>query len=243
MESADQGGIVIPRNHLLLALYRAQPGAFSTHVREVTLSYGDTVFEEGTIPRSVVFPEGALLSSLTATADGRMVEVAALGQEDAAGVLSCLTAEPETCRTVVRIGGPAKTIPAQVLKTAADADEGVRRVLLHSIRRVAARTEHELACNALHDVTSRLAKWLLLTRARTGEDRLALTQEDMAVFLGVQRTTVNASAVTLKAAGAIKYSRGVLQVLDLARLEAFACECYAHAGVDTEPGAGSRQVA
>lgn len=232
-----------PRNQVLLALYRAQPGVLSAHVREVTLAHGDTVFEEGTVPRTVVFPEGALLSSLAAMADGRMVEVATLGRNDAAGVLSCLTAEPETCRTVVRIGGPAKVIAAPVLKAAADADDGVRRVLLQSIRTAAVRAEQELACNAVHDVTARLAKWLLLTRARTGEDRLALTQDDMAVILGVQRTTVNASALHLKADGAIRYSRGVVEVIDPARLEALACECYAHTADDSEPSAGSQRVA
>jgi CRP-like cAMP-binding protein len=243
METDEEKNVMTPRNQLLLALYRAQPGALSTHVREVTLAHGDPVFEEGAIPRTVVFPEGALLSSMAAMADGRMVEVASLGQGDAVGVLSCLTGEPETCRTVVRIGGPAKVIAAPVLKAAADAEDGVLRVLLHSIRTAAVRAEHELACNAVHDVTARLAKWLLLTRARTGEDRLALTQDDMAVILGVQRTTVNASALHLKATGAIRYSRGVVQVMDAARLEDSACECYAHACGDAEPGEGSRRVA
>lgn len=232
-------------NQLLLALYRAQPGVISTHVREMALAAGDTVVEEGLVSRTVVFPEGALLSSVAAMADGRIVEVAALGQRDAAGILSCLTAAPETCRTVVRIGGRAKAIPSPVLKAAADSDEGLRRVLLQAIRMATLRAEHELACVALHEVTSRLAKWLLLTRTRTGGDRLPLTQDDMAVTLGVQRTTLNASAIQLRDAGAIRYSRGVVQVLDAARLEAHACECYASAARDYEPDdlTGPRRVA
>jgi CRP-like cAMP-binding protein len=178
-------------------------------------------------------------------ADGRMVEVAALGRGDAAGVLSCLTSASETCRTVVRISGPARTIPAPVLRAAADADEAFRRVLLRMVRDVAVRAEHELACNALHDVTARLAKWLLLTCARTGENRLPLTQDDMAVILGVQRTTLNSSAIHLKATGAIRYSRGIVEVLDPERLEAHACECYAHAARDFQPvgQARSRRIA
>lgn len=243
IEPAEKGPVMVPQNQLLLALYRARPGAISMHVREVALARGDTVFEGGTDPRTVVFPEGALLSSVATMADGRMVEVAALGQGDAVGLLSCLTSAPETCRTVVRIGGPAKVIAAAVLKAAADADEGLRWVLLQTIRNTAVRAEHELACNALHEVTARLAKWLLLTCARTGEHRLPLTQDDMAVILGVQRTTLNASALHLKAAGAIHYSRGVVQVLDAARLEALACECYAQAISDYQPDAGSRRVA
>lgn len=234
-----------PRNQLLLALYRAKPAALSPHVREVTLARGDTVFEDGAVPRMVVFPEGALLSGVATMADGRMVEVATLGREDAAGVLSCLAPMPEICRTVVRIGGPAKAIAAPVLQAAAEADEGLRRVLLQSVRRSTALTEQELACKALHDVTARLAKWLLLARIRTGEDRLPLTQDEMAVVLGVQRTTLNASALHLKAAGAVRYSRGVVQVLSAERLEALACECYGHAAVEIWPddAAAGRQVA
>ncbi len=245
MQSAESGLSWRPHNELLLALYRAQPGGISAHVREVTLASGDTVIEEGLVPRAVIFPEGALLSSIAAMSDGRMVEVAALGHGDAAGVLSCLTAAPETCRTVVRIGGPAKAVPTTVLRAAAEADEGLRRVLLQAIRTAAVRAEHELACVALHEVTGRLAKWLLLTRARTGGDRLPLTQEDMAVILGVQRTTLNASAIQLRDAGAIRYSRGVVQVVDPARLEAYACECYAPAARDYAPDdlSGPREVA
>lgn len=245
MHSVESGAITSPHNQLLHALYRVQPGVISPHVREMTLAPGDTVAEEGLVPRAVIFPEGALLSSLAAMADGRMVEVASLGQGDAVGILSCLTAAPDTCRTVVRIGGPAKAVPTPVLKAAADADEGLRLVLLQSIRRAAVRAEHELACNALHDVTARLAKWLLLTRARTGGDRLPLTQDDMAVILGVQRTTLNASAMQLRNSGAIRYSRGVVQVLDADRLEALACECYAPAVRDYRPDdlSGPRRVA
>ena len=234
-----------PRNQLLLALYRAQPGILPSHVRDVALTRGDIVFDEGEVPKLVIFPEGALLSSVAAMADGRLVEVAALGQGEAVGLLSCLASAPEACRTVVRVGGPARAIAAPVLRAAADADAGVRRVLLQAVRNAAVRAEHDLACNALHDVTARLAKWLLLTCARTGETRLPLTQDDMAMILGVQRTTLNASAMHLRSAGAIRYSRGVLEVLDPVRLEAHACECYAHAARDHEPVdlSGHRRVA
>lgn len=201
--------------------------------------------EEGVAAGAAVFPEGALLSRVAAMADGRTVEVAALGQDDAAGILSCLTSAPEPCRTVVRIGGPARAIPASVLKSAVDRDHGLRRVLLQSIQNRAIRIEQDLACNALHDVTARLARWLLLACARTGEDNLPLTQDDMAAVLGVQRTTLNASAMHLRASGAIRYNRGALRVLDAARLEAAACECYRPPIGDLRPVdvRGSRRVA
>lgn len=231
------------RNQLLMELNQIRPGALAAHVREVDLAQGDTVLADGEIPPIVIFPEGGLLSSMAVMGDGRSVEVAALGHEGAAGLLSCLAQAPEVCRTVVRIGGPARVIAASALNAAADADEGVRRLLLQSIRTSAARAERELACDALHDVTARLAKWLLLARERTGKDHLPLTQDDMAVVLGVQRTTLNASAIHLKTAGSIGYSRGVVHILNAAQLKVAACECYRHAVVEPRSAPVSQKVA
>lgn len=234
-----------PRNQFLLDLDRAASGPLLPYTREVALARGDTVMEEGAVAGSIVFPEGALLSAVAAMSDGRMVEVCSVGQDGAVGVLSCLTSAPEGCRTVVRVGGPARILPASILKVAAERDEALRGVLLKSIQNRAVRSEQELACNALHEVTGRLARWLLLACARTAGSRLLLTQEDMAVVLGVQRTTLNASAMYLRSLGAIRYSRGSLEVLDAARLETAACECYRHLAGDLQPVGvcGNRQVA
>jgi CRP-like cAMP-binding protein len=82
------------------------------------------------------------------------------------------------------------------------------------------------ACNRLHPIEQRCARWLLLTHDRVGADRFPLTQDFLAQMLGVQRTSVNAVAQTLSEAGAIRYARGMITVLDRPRLEAAACECY-----------------
>lgn len=227
------------RNRLLLAMEGVRSGGVLPHAREVVLARGEVLFEEGGRVPSVIFPEGALLSSVATMADGRTVEVASLGQDGAAGLLSCLTGEKESVRTLVRIGGRARTVPAAVLKTLAEDDPGARAVLMKAARKATVRAEQELACRALHDVTARLAKWLLLARMRTGDDRLPLTQDEMALVMGVQRTTVNASAMQLKAVGGVHYSRGVLQVLCPDRLEALACECYARVSQDLKLDLGS----
>lgn len=83
-----------------------------------------------------------------------------------------------------------------------------------------------MACAALHHATERLARLLLVTREREATERLDLTQEDLAGMLGLQRTTVNASALTLKTAGAIRYSRGRIQIVDADELGRQACECH-----------------
>ncbi len=83
-----------------------------------------------------------------------------------------------------------------------------------------------MACNALHSVEARFCRWLLSCHDRIDTDRVALTQEFLADMLGVQRTTVTVVARTLQASGLIRYSRGVVDILDRQGLEAIACECY-----------------
>jgi CRP-like cAMP-binding protein len=89
-----------------------------------------------------------------------------------------------------------------------------------------AQVAQSSACNRLHPVEQRCARWLLLTHDRVSSDQFPLTQDFLAQMLGVQRTSVNAVAQTLSEAGAIRYVRGVITVVDRPRLEAAACECY-----------------
>ena len=88
------------------------------------------------------------------------------------------------------------------------------------------QAEQGVACNVLHDAPARLARWLLMTQDRTGNRVLPLTQEYMSVMTGVQRTTISAVANHLRSAGLIRFSRGNVEILDRAGLEAAACECY-----------------
>ena len=89
-----------------------------------------------------------------------------------------------------------------------------------------AQVAQSSACNRLHPIEQRCARWLLLTHDRVSSDEFPLTQEFLAQMLGVQRTSVNAVAQGLGEAGAIRYLRGVITVLDRAKLEAASCECY-----------------
>ena len=89
-----------------------------------------------------------------------------------------------------------------------------------------ANLQQSAACNAMHGLEARLARWLLHARDRYGHDRLPLTQEFLSQMLGVRRTTVSLAAHTLQQAGLVKYSRGKIELLDRAALEAISCECY-----------------
>jgi CRP-like cAMP-binding protein len=83
-----------------------------------------------------------------------------------------------------------------------------------------------VACNALHDLTQRMCRWLLMSHDRTARDEIQLTQQFLATMLGVQRTTVNEALRELADAGLIRQGRGSIQLLDRSRLEVMVCECY-----------------
>ncbi len=91
---------------------------------------------------------------------------------------------------------------------------------------ILAQAQQSAACNAIHKVEARLARWLLRTRDLAGTDLLLLTQEYLAEMLGVRRSSVSLVAHTLQEAGLIRYSRGNIKINDLEGLREVACECY-----------------
>jgi CRP-like cAMP-binding protein len=227
--SSPVGNTATIANRLLLEIMQTATG-LDASARPVTLERGQVLNEEGRVPAHVVFPEGALLADMACLDDGRMIEVAAVGLEGAANLLGALTGAASHHQTVVKVAGAARLMKAASLRAALPADPALQKLLLMALRRRAVETEQAIACSLAHDATRRLARALLATRDRLGADLLPLTQDDFATTLGVQRTTLNASALQLKADGAVRYSRGMLRVLDPSKLAARACECHDRVG-------------
>ena len=158
--------------------------------------------------------------------DGRIVEVALVGNEGVAGLAAVLGQNVSAERAIVQIPNSGVRAKAAVI-----IDEFKRHGKLHdlfltyanSLMRQIAQTA---ACNASHTVEERLSRWLLMCHDRVNSDELNLTQEFIAEMLGTRRATVNVAAVNLQSAGLIKYNRGRIRVVDLSGLGGFACECY-----------------
>ena len=121
---------------------------------------------------------------------------------------------------------PEPELAAARLREAAVSSPSLLRLLMRYVQQDIAFSEQSVACNALHGATARLARWLLVTQDRVDSTKIPLTQEYLAIMIGVQRTTATASALALKSAGLIRYMRGKIEILDRAGLEAAACECY-----------------
>ena len=127
---------------------------------------------------------------------------------------------------MAQIPDGALRVKAEVIRREFKRGGALGDLLLRFTEAMILQISQVAACNRVHTVEERLARWLLMTRDRTASDELELTQEFLAMMLGCRRAGVTTAAITLQGAGVIRYSRGHITILDKLGLEALACECY-----------------
>jgi len=193
---------------------------------EATWGPGLGLYEVGGVVTHAHFPSSAGLSVVAVMAGGTEVECATVGYEGAVGLLPALSGALSTSRTYVQLAGSGISISASALRERAAESPRFLELLLRSAQTLIAQEEQSVACNALHAIESRLARWLLICHDRLSVPVLPITQEYLAIMLGVQRTTVNGAAGALRSEGLIRYSRGQLEILNRDALERRCCECY-----------------
>ncbi len=235
------------RNHFLQALEEADRGALTSSLREVTLGAGQLLCEAGDAPTSVYFPSSAVLSVVTLLREGRAFEVSSIGYEGVTSLFPVLTGIPSHARTFVQIGGTAFRLPASVLRAELATRPLLMRQVLAYLQISSAQAERTIACNAVHHLPQRLARWLLISHDRVNVPVMALTQDYMCVMASALRSSISLAASAFKRDGLIAYSRGRVEILDRAGLERRACECYAadhedRRELDTAYRAGRRPV-
>ncbi|HEY5410148.1 MAG TPA: Crp/Fnr family transcriptional regulator [Caulobacteraceae bacterium] len=192
----------------------------------VALDKGALLYEPGDDVDLIYFPHNAVISLMTLMQSGEAIESATVGREGAVGLSASVYPRQSLSRAIVQVAGSASRIPAAQLHQACKQSERLRFLVDRHAEALFAHAIQSVACNALHSVEARFCRWLLCCHDRIDSDRVSLTQEFLADMLGVQRTTVTVVARTLQAAGLIRYSRGVVDILDRAGLEAITCECY-----------------
>ena len=220
----DTGG-----NRLLKALAPRDRRLLSKYLEAVMLVDGAVLFAPGEDVVSVYFPGPGTVTSLVLNLrDGATAEAALIGQEGAVGGVISGGDKPAFTRGVVQIGGPAMRLATNVLEKAKLQSPSLRDHFARYADCLLAQALQSVACNAIHDLDARLARWLLTLQDRIGSDDLHLTQEFIAEMLGVQRTYVTRVVGILEETGAIRKSRGILTVVNRGKLERQACECYAY---------------
>jgi CRP-like cAMP-binding protein len=213
------------RSQLLSALPPRDLALMLADVAEVQFARGTVIHEAGDPIEHVYFIHDGLVSLLVGVAEGRSVEIAAVGREGAIGALAGLGSGVALNQAVVQLPVRAAGIATSRLTTIAHESKPVRDMLLAYGNLLLMQVQQLVACSAMHDVEARLARWLLQGMDRNGST-LPMTQELIARLLGVQRTTVTMVCRTLQVEGLIHVGRGVVRVLDAVGLEKKACSCY-----------------
>lgn len=224
------------RNCLLAALAPVDLALLSPHLRTVALLRGTVLQEQDATVEQVYFPLGGLISLVSVMDTGEVIETAAVGREGTLGAFAGLGPWHAFTRAIVQISGAAAAISTSPFQSAVAESDSIRNLILRYKEGLLAQVQQTAACNALHPVEARLARWLLQALDRVEDPNLPLTQDYIAQMLGVRRTTVTLIAGKLQSENLIRYRRGRIEVLDRLGLEQTACECYRRIRSRTQTG-------
>jgi CRP-like cAMP-binding protein len=213
-------------NRLLDSLPRPDLERLRPHLEAVSVGVKHVVYEPNGQIKHVYFPIDCVISLVTYLEDGASVEMATIGLEGMVGLPIFLGTDTMPSRAFGQVPGDALRITAAAFTEEIERNGPLVRVLNRYTQALFNQVAQTTACNRVHLVEQRCARWLLQTHDRVGSDKFSLTQEFLAQMLGVRRTGVSAAAGLLQKAGLIRYARGWITVLDRPGLESVACECY-----------------
>ncbi len=212
------------RNRVLAGLPKTEINRLKPHLSAVTLSQEQTLLD-GEAPHAY-FLEHGIASVVVSLQNGSTVEVGIIGMDGVVGLPILLGTGNGPGRTFIQIAGSGYRIDADILKEEFERPGELRRHLQRYMQGFMVQSAQTAACNRLHNIEERLARWLLSCRDRTDSDQLHLTHDFLGQMLGAPRTTVTLAAGLLQRAGLIDYSRGTVTVKNRPALEQAACECY-----------------
>jgi CRP-like cAMP-binding protein len=190
------------------------------------LAHGQILAEAGERITEVYFPNRSMVSIVAHMPDGESVEVGIVGFEGMTSISLVLGVDIAPHEAMVQIHDGALRMPAQALLAEFKRGGALHDRLLRYAQGQLLQTSQIAACNRLHTVSERLARWLLMSHDRCVCDDLPLTQEFLSLMLGVRRAGVTESANMLHNEGYITYRRGQIKIIDRAGLERYACDCY-----------------
>jgi CRP-like cAMP-binding protein len=201
--------------------------AVSDQLETVNLSVRQTLYEDGSPANDVYFPIDCVISVVTTMNDGSAIETATVGYEGMCGAQVALGTRDMFGRWFCQIPGRAYKMSVADFLRGYERDERWRLAVGRYLQAVIDVLSQSVACNRLHLVSERCARWLLMSADRVHSSDFPLTHEALATMLGVRRAGVSVAAAALQAAGYLSYRRGRFHMIDKAGLESAACECYA----------------
>jgi CRP-like cAMP-binding protein len=217
---------VPPGNRLLAALPRSEYQRLLPKLEVVDLIFGKILYNAGEAITHVHFPNDSIISLLSVVANRSTLEVGMVGNEGMAGLSVFMGVEISRNRALVQGAGTAMRMKAETLRNESNQLGALHRLLHRYSHSLLTQISQSAACNRFHTVDTRLARWMLMTHDRMGNDKFQLTQDFMSNMLGVRREGVSKAACDLQNKKLISYTRGMITVLNRKGLEKAACKCY-----------------
>jgi CRP-like cAMP-binding protein len=218
-----------PRDHENIILAALPPQEYSPlrpNLEFTTLKFGHVLWEPNEPIDSVYFPNSGVVSFVAVMRDGASLEVSRTGREGFVGIPVVLGARSTPVRASVQIEGQGFKIRSGLLRRILPQTPQLELMLRRYAHAHVMLLAQGAACNCLHQIPQRLARWLAMTCDRTESELLPLTQEFLAQMLGCRRSSVTAALGPLQSAGVIRCGRGQVQILNRRELERRTCECY-----------------
>lgn len=213
-------------NELLAALHPAERARIYPYLQRVAMPLGMVLYEPGDVLRHVYFPTDCIVSLLYTMENGDSAEISVVGNEGLVGIALFMGGESTPSRAIVQSEGSAFRLTARRLKDEFRRHGQMQLLLLRYTQGLLTQMAQTGVCNRLHSVDRQLCRLLLLSHDRLPSNQLSMTQELIANMLGVRREGVTIAAAKLQKLGVIRYSRGVVTILDRQQLEKMCCECY-----------------
>ena len=214
------------RNKILNLLPPKELEAVLERCEMVTIESEEIIFRRNEPIPFAYFPDNCVISLVTEMEDGDAVEAMTVGNDGFVGMAVFHGVPSSRLKAIGQISGEARRLTTDDFRELAREYEGLNRLLHRYSQFVFETVSQSAACNRLHVIEQRCARWLLMSEDRVGRNRFDLTQEFLAEMLGVRRPGVTVAMGVLEKAGLIAHGRGNITVVDRVGLEKAACECY-----------------
>ncbi len=230
LNSSSNGDVGV--NRLLASLPKKEYKRLLPKLETVSFALGEELYEPGDVIKYVYFPNDSIISLISELSETSWLEM--VGNEGMAGLAVFMGVNSSSTRALVQGAGTAMRMSSVALRTEANRLGSLHHLLHRYSHSLLTQFSQSSACNRFHLVDARLARCLLMTRDRVGAEELPLTQEFLANMLGVRREGISKAAGLLQARKLIRYSRGVITILNGRGLEAKSCGCYAIIKAETD---------
>jgi CRP-like cAMP-binding protein len=215
-----------PRNRLLLALPSRNLKRLMPELEHIRCDREQVLMDADSPLDHIYFPDSGVVSVVAVYTDGSIIEMATIGREGCTGMQAYFDAKTSSVRLLVQIPGSATKMSRAAFVRAMESMPSFRSLMSAYIQAFMEQILVSVACNGAHNLTQRLARWLLMMRDRCDDDTLLITQGLLAEMLGVQRPSITIAAKELERAGLIKRGRRQVTILNRKGLTKASCECY-----------------